>query len=555
MAGNGPFVLPQYQGNYYDLQRQQALAAALTQNALTPQQPMQTVGSGGSQNYQVMPKVSPLQSLSQLGQAYLAAKLSQQAGQGLNNLGQAQMNWATGSGSGLGAMSNAIGNMGADGSSPLPQPPAGQPGAAAGTAGGNDAASGSSGAAHNVTAQQQGALAPGGSLNPAGWPIQMAAMRFFADPEGYWKDQAAAIAPTDQIKNNQWMHITPEQAGANYQNEATKNATITGRWGYGTPNGQGGFNPTVVPTQIPGAQLTTQNGGQTWAYNPVPGGAQALQQEAGAQASGKAQYNIVPGMQGGRPVNTTAFNIANGLPPPGQAGAPGGVNSGRFGGYQAPSSAPVAPSLAPGGEALAEGSAKSFNDLRAQASSTPTAIDGYNRAEQVLTEGVTTGPGSTFGTNIIGRLNTAGIPIMKGDATGYQSLQKYLANANAQAAAASGYNGSDARFESFSHGQPSAENMNPQSLRYAIQYVRGQQAGVQAKYQAAQSFLNANDNSTVNYPQFEAQWNRVYSPDVMTVRSMPNQADQQTYLNQLKQQGKLNDFIKSYQGMQQMGAF
>jgi hypothetical protein len=144
---------------------------------------------------------------------------------------------------------------------------------------------------------------------------------------------------------------------------------------------------------------------------------------------------------------------------------------------------------------------------------------------------------------------------MKGDATGYQSLQKYLSNANAQAASAGGYSGSDARFDAFSHGQPSAENMNPESLRYAIQYVRGQQAGVQAKYQAAQSFLNAQGGSTVNYPQFEAQWNRAYSPDVMMVKSMPNPADQQAYLANLKKQGKLNTWIKSYQSMQQMGAF
>lgn len=310
MAGNGPFVLPQYQGNLYDIQRQQMLAAALTQNALTQQAPTQTVGSGGSQNYQVMPKMSPLQPLSQLGQAYLAAKLSQQAGQGLNNLGQAQMNWATGSGSGLGAMSNAVGNMGGDGSSPLQSAPAGQP-ADAGTVGAN-AASGPSGAANNVTAQQQGALAPGGSLNPAGWPIQMAAMRFFADPEGYWKDQAAAIAPTDQIKNNQWMHITPEQAGANYQNEATKNATITGRWGYATPNGQGGFTPTVVPNQIPGSQLTTTDGGRTWEYLPMKGGPEALTQKAGAEAAGASQYKPVQvfNSQTGRYEWQTVANMA-----------------------------------------------------------------------------------------------------------------------------------------------------------------------------------------------------------------------------------------------------
>ncbi|MFM0245212.1 hypothetical protein [Paraburkholderia sediminicola] len=362
-------------------------------------------------------------------------------------------------------------------------------------------------------------------------------------------------------------------------------------YGYGTPgyyNALGAYEKKqgyIAPVAgRPGGSLTGPDGvtrynlpapqaGAMWATNPdgsliynqagqpyqigIGGAIDAARGMSAAQASGPAQFKIVPGMQNGTPVNTTAYNIANGLPPPGQGGASNGApaQGGAFSGYQAPNGAPVAPSLPPGANTLAEGSAKSFNDLRAQAGSTPTAIDGYNRAEQTLLDGVTTGPGSTLGTNIIGRLNTAGIPLLKGDATGFQSLQKYLSNANAQAAAASGYNGSDARFESFSHGQPNTENMNPQALRYAIQYVRGQQFGVQAKYQAAQSFLNQQGGNTVNYPQFEAQWNKVYSPDVALVKAMPNPADQQAYLAQLKQQGKLGAWMKSYQQMQQMGGF
>jgi hypothetical protein len=36
---------------------------------------------------------------------------------------------------------------------------------------------------------------------------------------------------------------------------------------------------------------------------------------------------------------------------------------------------------------------------------------------------------------------------------------------------------------------------------------------------------------------------------------MPNPADQQNYLTQLKQQGRIGAWMKSYQQMQQMGAF
>ncbi len=173
-------------------------------------------------------------------------------------------------------------------------------------------------AASSSGSSTSGMLSPGGPMNPAGWPVQMAAFRYMNDPQGYWKDQAAALAPTDTIKNNRWMGVSPAQAGYNYQNEAAKNSAITGPWGYATTNGQGGFSPTVVPTQIPGAQLSSPNGGQSWAYNPIQGGAQALQQESGAKAAGVAQFAVRPGVgPNGRPVFNTDYNLANGLPPPG----------------------------------------------------------------------------------------------------------------------------------------------------------------------------------------------------------------------------------------------
>lgn len=400
-------------------------------------------------------------------------------------------------------------------------------------------------------------------LSLGGFPqvgAEMMRQAFQADPS------IQAQIPTDITKMGTQAGYTPQQiqdANAGGITKANYIPPVSGRPG-GSLTGPDGVTRYNLPAPQAGAMWATNPDGSL-IYNQagqpyqigIGGAIAAARGMSEAQASGPAQFKIVPGMQNGRPVNTTAYNIANGLPPPGQSGAPNGApaQGGAFSGYQAPNSAPVAPSLPPGANTLAEGSAKSFNDLRAQAGSTPTAIDGYNRAEQTLLDGVTTGPGSTLGTNIIGRLNTAGIPLLKGDTTGYQSLQKYLANANAQAAAASGYNGSDARFESFSHGQPSTENMNPQALRYAIQYVRGQQFGVQAKYQAAQSFIAQQGGSTVNYPQFEAQWNKVYNPDVALVKAMPNPADQQAYLAQLKQQGKLDAWMKSYQQMQQLGAF
>lgn len=311
--GNGMTVLPQYQGSYYDLQRQQALAQALMQGAATPAAQPQTVGSGGSQNYQVMPKASPIAALSPLVQGLISAKLANQAGQGLNNLGQQQWQFLTGGDSSAqsqgtpdptqaqGAPVTGAANIGAlsglsAGLGPMAPQTATQPAAPQ----------------QQSTFQPQGAMSPGGPMNPAGWSTPMAVMRYLQDPEGYWKDQATAVAPTDQIKNNNWMHVTPEQAATNYQNEATKNSTITGRWGYATPNDQGGFTPTVVPNQVPGSQLVTPDGGRTWAYVPMQGGPQALQQEYGAKAAGEAQFKPVQvfNSQTGRYEWQTAANVA-----------------------------------------------------------------------------------------------------------------------------------------------------------------------------------------------------------------------------------------------------
>lgn len=556
-----PFVLPQYQGSYYDLQRQQALAQALTQGALTPQQ---TPAGAAVGPYQVQARTPWLSPVSQLAQGLLSAKLGQQAGQGMNNLGQQQ--W--------GALTSMLGG-GAAGQSPQLNPDSADGGVGgavadpfAGANGGNGAAAANAGGSGVVAGNAAGAVGSNGGvgsspLNPLGMNPGMAAMMMMQSPDKYWESQAAAYKPAEIVQQIRAAGIDPNSP---LGHQLAQNALAKANYIAPTSVRPGGalFDPSsgrmiTTPAAAPDGFQNVQDpqSGQ-WYTVPVRGGTAAVKASRVAESIGKAYGDVTTGFSNGAPVfvnrGALADQTAGGGQPGGAPQAGGSSNPGRFSGYQAPGSA-VAPSLAPGAGKLAEGSADSFNALRGAAASTPTAIDGYNKAEDALLAGVTTGPGSTVGTNIIGRLNTAGIPIMKGDVTGYQSLQKFLSNANAQAASASGYSGSDARFEAFSHGQPNTEAMNPQALRYAIQYVRGQQAGVQAKYQAAQAFLNQNGNSTVNYPQFEAQWNRSYSPDVMMVRSMPNPADQQSYLADLKKQGKLNDFIKSYQSMQQMGAF
>ncbi|MFL9987126.1 hypothetical protein [Paraburkholderia sediminicola] len=541
---------PDQQQNLLQLQQRQAIGQALLQQGL---QPLDTSNRQvGGMGY----RISPLEGVSKLLNTYVGNKMSMDA---MGQEGQLMSQMAGGA-------------YGTDSTAPAvqQQPPvtgAADSGALTGLSAGmgsyapqpNPRAVGQAMLQNNPNTPMATSTTPGPLTLPGRTAAQSRTLAMFA-PQAYAAALGASLTPTDTMKTLQAAGVQP---GSPQWNEALSNVAF--KDGYVAPTSvrPGGYvrdahtgQMTWAPQVPQGAVPQFDNNGQFTGVAPMPGAADVEQGQSAAAAAGKAQYTIVPGVQGGRPVNTTAYNLANGLPPPGQPQATGGgVNAGRFGSYQPPNNEPVAPSLPAGAGSLAEGAADRIKALSAQAANTPNVIDAYNKAETSLLSGVTTGPGSTLGTNIIGKLNTAGIPLEKGDATGYQSLQKYLSNANAQAASAGGYNGSDARFEAFSHGQPSAEAMNPDALRYAIQYVRGQQWGVAAKNQATTAFLAQQGGGTANYPQFEAQWNKVYSPDVALIKAMPNPADQQNYLTQLKQQGKLGAWMKSYQQMQQMGAF
>lgn len=315
-----PFsVLPQYQGNLYQLQRQQQLAQALTQGALQGQQLPATVGSG---QYQVAPRASIGAGISQLGQALLASRLGNQAGQGLGQLGAQQ--WAALTGQGLGAMSNA--NAGGFGTgtgaqSPLQSAPAGQSGV------GTDAAAGADGATDNVGAlaqQPQGMLSPGGPMNPIGMPVQQAAMMYLSNPDKYWEAQAGAYKPTDTSLMLRQAGIDPTSAlGRQIMQQAIAKQNYIAPTSL-RPGGYAVYadgREEQLP-QIPEG-FTAQRGPNGWQIVPVQGGAAAMSASAAAKAGGKAQYELkevwdptANNGQGGFVQQSVAnvANAANGVP-------------------------------------------------------------------------------------------------------------------------------------------------------------------------------------------------------------------------------------------------
>lgn len=286
----GMTVLPQYQGDYYTLQNKQALAQALMQQALQPQQ-IQATGSGP---YTVMPKYSVGAGIAQLGQALLAAKMQQQASQGLQGLGQAQ--WASLAGAPQQPQANTDVGGASDGTqqtgtTPNPFQTGSNPQALAG------ALSSSGGSA---PAQQQssggGMLAPGGALNPSGMDQGKAAYLYMTmGPAEYAKNFVAPyVKPTDTTLAARQAGYTPQQiqqanAGKIFKDNFV--APITGTGTFRNPQTMQpmAFNPEVPAGSTPLFDAT----GNVSAVQPIQGAQGVMQGNAAATAAGGAQFKPV----------------------------------------------------------------------------------------------------------------------------------------------------------------------------------------------------------------------------------------------------------------------
>jgi soluble lytic murein transglycosylase-like protein len=281
-------ILPQYQGDYYTLQNKQALAQALMQQSMQGQPLPQTVGSGGSQNYQVMPKYSMGAGIAQLGQALLAAKLQQQTAQGYQGLGQNQMNFLMGGQQASPAASGTGGSP--DGTTASAGPAQADPQALAGAL----AASGGGTAPQQAQAQPQqaqgggGLLAPGSVMNPSGMDVGKAAFLYQTmGPEAYAKEFVAPyVKPTDAT-------LMARQGGVD-QGAANRGALLKNNYVapvVASPNStvisQTGGGSSTLPAAAPAGYQNIQSTDGKWYTIPVQGGTQAVAGSAAAQAGGE----------------------------------------------------------------------------------------------------------------------------------------------------------------------------------------------------------------------------------------------------------------------------
>lgn len=355
MAGPGGMnVLPQYQGDYYQLQNQQALAQALMQQSMQSRAPMQTVGSGGSQNYQVMPSMSPLAGMSQLAEAYLGAKMGQNVAQGYRNLGQNQWSAFGGSNPAQAATQQETPQQ----PQPDPNQQALAQGAAQGSLGPTNANASLAARLAQQPAQaqpQQGAIGGGQApmqqpqqpmqqggqggatpMNPLGMNPAMAYSMYAADPGKYFETQAQAYKPADIQASIRAAGIDPGSAlGRQLAQQALAKANYiapTSVRGQVYADAQGLHS---LPAGAPEGYQNIQGPDGQWQTVPVQGGASAVQGNAAANAIGKAYGQVGEGVdESGSRVYTNQGVLASATAGGGQPGAAPaggfGANGGRF---------------------------------------------------------------------------------------------------------------------------------------------------------------------------------------------------------------------------------
>ncbi|VVE00788.1 hypothetical protein PIN31115_02092 [Pandoraea iniqua] len=334
-TSSGPVILPQFQGDYLDVQRKQQLAQALMGVAMSNGgDQLNKIGAG----MPVMPKYSIGSGLTQLAQAYLGAKLGNDAIGGMRNLGAQQMQFLTG-GVAPGAAPSA-----AAAPDQAPQP------AAAGAPVGVSAGGGVGGsmqvanpfgdgdadrsALANAMASQRsqsgGFLSPGGANNPAGLPVQMAAQMYLSNPDKYWEVQAGQYKPAEIVSQLRAAGIDPsstlgQQLAQQSLVKANYIAPVSLR-----PGGYM-FDPMSGKTQqmphVPDGFTAVSGQDGQWNIVPVQGGLGAIADTTAARARGNAQYNLkeVFNPQTNQMEYQTATNVAdaaNGGAPSGNLPAP-----------------------------------------------------------------------------------------------------------------------------------------------------------------------------------------------------------------------------------------
>lgn len=510
MAAPGFTVLPQFQSNLYDLQTKQALAQALMQKGLQGNLAAYQPAGGG---FQYVPQYGIGGALGQLGSALGGALMQRQASDEMANLGQQQ--WAALTGQGL------------------PQQQTGpdtQQLAAALQGGGGPTNANAATLGATMAAPQQAAqpapLAPGGMLNPAGLPTNLAAQEYLRDPAKYTEQFVAPyFKPTESTLLGRQAGMTPQQI-------QDVNAKRAAQIGYIAPVAGGPgqvyrdpLNPQKVLAQNPnigeGMQPVYDAENRFVGTMPIQNYTNTVQAIEGARALGRAQGELVEGTQGGMPAFRQKSDVLQG------GGAQqGGPATGRFGGYQAPGSEPFRPGLSPaekeGQIGIAKGNVGMYNTLKDMASNSAERTNFLDTLEAYANGRTQFGPGWTGRIENLAAINSklpSGMAFGSNDVSNAQIVQKLASNLIQQYQKSMGGTGTDKQFELVMHGTPGADMTN-KAMQEVIPKLKSMEIALQAKANAADSWLAANNNNPASLNKFETTWRQNYDPRIYQMSMM-----------------------------------
>jgi len=526
---------PNLQAEAALIEQRKAMAQALLQQGMTP------LETGGRQVGGVGYRISPFEGMAKMLQAYMGQK-------GLQDATKDQAGLAA---QAYGALLNKYQPQDPMDASYTPQQVS--------SASEQSLAGGGGPTNDNVMkmAAALGGQAPGRPAqgvnpnNPIGMPAQLlAAYQAGMIPDEMFKAQAARYKPTEatvqaiqagqdpmsanrmamldpKIKALKQAGFTDAQINAAYRGEAAKAAEIERR------PAQQFVNPFLgdsgmVPKLPDNANITGPIGqnGSVPGVTPVPGAMPLTQANSQAGSTGSANGSII--------------NVTN--PDGSQVPMRGGAAVG--GGMPSPSVSPQPGMPAPSGVApvasrrfgqsttdagIQKATADTIASAPAQVQQSKAAIGGLENALSKLQGIRATGPGTAKTNEVIAVLNNAGIKVDGKGVNDYQSLVKFLNNSLNQAAQGTGSVGSDARFDSFSHGQPSADTMNKASLEGAIRYVLSQHDANAVRGQFIQQAYQDAQRKGVPNAALSAQqaWSKVYDPQVFNFSRMTPEERQQ----------------------------
>lgn len=570
------FIPPTDPGTYADairLQRQQQIADALLQQSQTP------LAADLPSGLRVIPKLGWAGGLVKLGQALMANKLESDVTNQRAAMAQAQMGQLQG---------QFYGQGGQGGAQPAQSPYAGAQAAMAVPGQGQPGPT----MAAAAQAPQQVQPTPPTAAAPQGGPMLIpgmdpsAAMRFYmTDPTGYMKALAESRMPTNEQKNWSAQGVDPHQlAGGTVLAGQRQGMTDTekfndaiSRTAPGSPEraalvaaqqkanyiapidakpGTPVLDPITLqpkffaPKTADGIGLDFQNPLHPSAY-ALPGYAGANAGIAGAEQAAKTDNSVYSATgPGGEALTIRGAAIPGGSRAPAGPAAPGNPQPGAPAG-----AAPRLPGIAGPSStdaAIQKGAGDIIASAPQQVTASRGAVTGLTQALNLVEGGIKTGAGQAKSMNALALLNNLHVPLMKGDVDGYQTLQKYLQNSLNAAAQGTSAGGSDARFESFMHGQPNAETMNPQALSSAIRYVLSQHDAsiargnfITSAYQQAKAKGDPNAALTA-----QQQWASVYNPDYFRLDRLPD-AEQAKAINGMSR----DQLLHLQQWRQNMRAF